>query len=173
MTYLVRDLDPDTEHELDTVTRWSMETVLETIPEFSGSEAVARSVLPNFSFDEMRAMFEADLERPSHRFLVVEHDAHGLVGHSMISRKRDAEGLRFGYFFTRFVLPAHRRKGLGSRLLGEALRWFDEEGWDYLLAHTHAANEALQALFARHGFTIVERTEKPWAAVTLRRDAGP
>ena len=171
MTYRIRDLDQASEAELDTVVRWCMETVLATIPEFEGSSEKTRAALPNFTFEQMKAMVRGDFTRPTHRFLVAVDAANHLVGHSMISRKVDAEGLRFGHFFSRYVLPEHRRKGLGGRLLQEALRWFDAQGWDYLVAHTHATNKPAQALFARAGFRVVERQERPWPSFTLRRDA--
>ena len=151
--------------------RWCIETVLATVPEFEGSPEKARAAIPNLTHADMKAMIQADFARPTHRFLVAVDASDRLVGHSMISCKRDDEGLRFGYFFTRYVEPAHRRQGVGSRLLAEALTWFDEQGWDYLLAHTHATNDAARGLFERHGFRVIDRQETPWPSLTLRRDA--
>lgn len=173
MTYRIRDLDPTCDEELATVTRWSMRTVLSTIPELENSPDKARAVLPNFTFDQMMAMFRADLVRPTHRFLVAVDAEGGLVGHSMIFRKQTPEGETFGYFFTRFVLPEHRRRGLGSRLMAEAMAWFAEDEPAFLLAHTHATNTPLQRLFAAHGFQVVARSEEPWPHLTLRREWGP
>ena len=91
-----------------------MRTVLSTIPELENSPDKARAVLPNFTFDQMKAMFRADLLRPTHRFLVAV-DADGrLVGHSMNSRKQTPEGETFGYFFSRFVLPEHLNSGVAG-----------------------------------------------------------
>ncbi|MCA9537599.1 MAG: GNAT family N-acetyltransferase [Myxococcales bacterium] len=169
-TYAIRGLDKESEAELDQVTRWCMAAVLETIPEFEGSEAKARVELPNFSFDAMRAMIHADFVRPTHRFLVAV-DADGrLVGHSMLSCRVDPQGAPFGYFFSRFVEPDHRRRGLGTRLLDAAVAWFDQRGCQYLLAHTHETNVGLRALFEGRGFRVVERTVKRWPALTLRLD---
>lgn len=168
--YRIRDLDPASEGELAVVTRMCMATVLDTIPEFERDEARARSVLPNFTFDRMRDMIRADLFKPTHRFLVAV-DADGrIVGHSMISRKVTPEGRPYGSFFSRFVDPGHRRRGIATRLMEEAMVWFGGFDWDHLLAHTHASNEPLRRLFERHGFRVTERHEKPWPSLTLRLD---
>lgn len=171
MTYAIRDLNQESETEIDTVSRWCIETVLDTIPEFERSHERARAALPNFTFEQMRDMIRADFERTTHRFLVAVDDEDRLVGHSMVSRKVDDGGRRFGYFFTRYVDPDHRRQGVGSALLSTALAWFDEQRWDYLLAQTHAMNDAARTLFERRGFMVVERQTEPWPALTLRLDS--
>lgn len=168
--YRVRVLDPANEAEIDTVTRMCMATVLDTIPEFEHDEERARKALPNFTFGQMREMIRADLPKPTHRFLVATDPSGRVVGHSMISRKVDPAGQRYGYFFSRYVAPPHRRRGISARLMQEALAWFDGYDWDYLLAHTHASNTPLQGLFARFGFRVVERCDTPWSSLTLRLD---
>lgn len=168
--YRIRDLDTADEGELDTVTRMCITTVLDTIPEFEHDEERARGFLPNFTFARMRDMIRADLSKPTHRFLVAIDGGGRIVGHSMISRKVDSRGERYGYFFSRYVEPEHRRRGLAARLMEEALAWFGAQDWDYLLAHTHAKNEPLQRLFLRYGFRIAERHDVPWPSMTLRLD---
>lgn len=147
-----------------------MTTVLDAIPEFEHDEERARSALPNFTFGQMREMIRADLSKPTHRFLVATDGSGRIVGHSMISRKVTAGGRRYGYFFSRYVEPPHRRRGVASMLMDEAMAWFDGYDWDYLLAHTHSSNEPLQLLFQGYGFRVVERHEKPWPSLTLRLD---
>ena len=168
--YHVRDLDEASDPEVHAVVRWCLETVLATVPEFDNSPEKARAVLPNFTFGQMLTMVREDFGRPTHRFLVAVDEVDRLVGHSMISRKLDEDGLRFGYLFTWFVLPEHRRRGAGSRLLAEAVKWLQGEGCEYLLAHTHASNKPARAFFERNGFGEVARQETPWKSVTLRRD---
>lgn len=168
--YRIRDLDPGSECEIDTVTRMCMATVLDTIPEFEHDEARARSFLPNFTFARMRDMIRADLPKSTHRFLVAVDGDGEVVGHSMISRKVTPDGRRYGYFFSRYVEPGHRRRGVAARLMEEALAWFGGYDWDHLLAHTHASNEPLRRLFERHGFRVAERHDEPWPSLTLRLD---
>jgi ribosomal protein S18 acetylase RimI-like enzyme len=170
VTYVIRDLDTSSADEVDTVTRMCMTTVLDTIPEFQHDEERARKSLPNFTFAGMRDMIRGDFGKPTHRFLVAVAEDGRVVGHSMISRKVTPSGERFGYFFSRYVAPEHRRKGLASRLMEAALAWFAESPWDFLLAETHAANRPLRLLFERSGFRVVARRETPWPSLTLRRD---
>jgi ribosomal protein S18 acetylase RimI-like enzyme len=173
VAYRIRELDANSERELDTVTRMCMNTVLDTIPEFAHDEERARKHLPNFTFEQMREMIRADLHKPTHRFLVAVAEDGRIVGHSMFSRRKTPDGRRFGYFFSRYVEPAHRRKGIGASLMTQALAWFEEDRPDFLVAHTHATNEPLRRLFEQHGFRVVERHDKPWPSLTLRRDLGP
>jgi ribosomal protein S18 acetylase RimI-like enzyme len=52
------------------------------------------------------------------------------------------------------VDPAHRRQGIGSRLLGEACRWAAQEGAGRLLADAGARNYPALRLLRRAGFTF-------------------
>jgi len=165
----IRDLDPTSPSELDTVTRWAMAAPLESIPELEGRTERALAQWPNFTFDRMRAMFVECLPKPTHRFLVAEDPGRRLVGHSMVFHKLDNEGRRYGYFFTRYVLPEHRRRGVASALMEDALMWFRGKDLSYLQAHTHATNVVLQRLYAQHGFSVVGQRKEPWPVVELRR----
>jgi ribosomal protein S18 acetylase RimI-like enzyme len=168
--YSVRSLNPSSGDEVDAVTRMCLTTVLETIPEFEGSEDRARTVLPNFTYEQMRRMIEGDLHKESYRFIVAVDGLNRVVGHSMVSRKLTDASVKYGYFFSRYVERAHRRRGLATRMLADALEWFDDDEWKFLLAHTHASNVGLRALFERHGFLVVEWSQTPWPALTLRLD---
>jgi ribosomal protein S18 acetylase RimI-like enzyme len=157
--------------ELDQVTTWAMAAPLETIPELAGDPSVARARWSNFEHAAMRAMFARNLDTPeTHAFFVAEV-GDDLVGHSMVFHKTDADQVPYGYFFSRYVDPAHRRRGVASALMQHALDWFGGRELVYLAAHTHASNVALQGLYARHGFHEHARTATPWPTVELRRPA--
>lgn len=165
----IRDLDPESDAELDVVTRMCRRTVLETIPELEGSEDKAQAVSGNFSYAQMNDMIRACSRNPAHRLLVAVEESGRIVGHSMISQKVDSEGRRYGYFFSRFVEPSHRRRGIATRLLAEALAWFEASDVEYLRAETHATNHALQALMLGAGFRVAERHDAPWPYLVLRK----
>jgi ribosomal protein S18 acetylase RimI-like enzyme len=59
------------------------------------------------------------------------------------------------------VAPAHRRTGIGSRLLHEVRRRAETAGCACIALHTEIGNEAAQRLYARHGY--VETLRKPAA----------
>ena len=54
------------------------------------------------------------------------------------------------------VDPAHQRKGLGSKLLDEALRVCDEQG---LHAYLEATTRESRALYQRHGFEVTQELQ--------------
>ncbi|MCA9567938.1 MAG: GNAT family N-acetyltransferase [Myxococcales bacterium] len=165
-TLHIRDLRED---ELDLVTSWCMATVLETIPELAGDPEKARARWPNFTHEAMRAMFAESMQRPTHAFFLALLDGTP-VAHSMIFRKTDADGLPYGYFFSRYVLPAYRRRDIASALMQHAFDWFHGQGLAYLQAHTHPTNLALRSLYARHGFQEVGTSGGDWPMVELRLD---
>jgi ribosomal protein S18 acetylase RimI-like enzyme len=169
MTFVVRQIDRASIDELETATRMCLATVLETIPEFENELANAARALPNFSFEQMRDMIRADLPKPTHRFLVAISEG-GIVGHSMVSRKLTPQSEPYGYFFSRYVMPQFRRRGIADALMREALAWFDESEWSFLLAHTHATNAALRSLFEKHGFRVTEERDGVWPSLVLRKD---
>lgn len=128
-----------------------METVLETIPDFQGCEERARSSLSNFSFDQMSRMIERDFSDPTKKIMVAEEDGK-LIGQALFSLKTDSDGVNYGFFFSRYIVPEHRRQGIASALLAYALKWFSENGASYAIAQTHLTNDKLQKLFAKFGF---------------------
>ena len=104
-----------------------MTTVLDTIPEFEGSAEAARQKLNNFTLEAMIEMFAADLERSDRRFLVVRYEGE-LIAHSILSVRGAGSQKAWGYFFTRYVLPEHRRRGVGGLLLDAGIEWFQAAG---------------------------------------------
>jgi|GEM_PF-2113164 len=151
----IRDLNTSCEDEINLVVIRSMETVLETVPEFQGSPGLAQCAFPNFSFDQMKAMFVDTFDNPDHRILVAEDLIRGLVlGHSIFSIKTNPEGALYGFCFSRFVAPDARQRGIGSRLLIEQEKWWKERSAQYALAQTHVSNIKLQQLFQKHGFVL-------------------
>lgn len=64
-----------------------------------------------------------------------------------------------GYVYYIFVGRAHRRQGLASLLLEEALALFRSEGAQVIYAAAEEDNAASIALFTRHGFRRVGRDE--------------
>lgn len=76
------------------------------------------------------------------------------------------------------VAPAHRRRGLGHRLLAAHLAGLAEAGAGCLFLEVDAGNAPARALYASFGFAVVgERQgyyrsarQSPAAALVLRRD---
>lgn len=164
----IERVDASDDELLAVVTRMCMETVLETIPEFLGQEAIARRHLPNFEFDAMRAMIAESAARPEHRILVATSDGV-VVGYSIVSVKRNEAGELYGYLFSRGVAGSYRRQGIATMLLRAAEAWFLEHGIVYAQAETHLTNVPLQTLLMNHGFAVVEQGAGAWPSLVLRK----
>ena len=166
--YTLRPINFGREDEVDLVVARSMQTILDTIPEFEGDSVKARQKVKNFTHEEMKAMYVKDhlTRSATHRFLGAVAATGDLVGH-IIFFVRDTEATKMGYIFTLYVAPEHRNRGVARALAAEAVRWLKERGAMLVVAHTHATNAIPIALAAGHGFQVGERVEQPWAQVKL------
>jgi ribosomal protein S18 acetylase RimI-like enzyme len=88
----------------------------------------------------------------------VEVDRGELVGASLLDRLDPG----VGYVYYVMVLSAFRGRGLGRRLLDDALRIFRDDGVQVVYAAVQAGNEPSRRLFLRQGFRVVERRETGW-----------
>ncbi len=159
MPYEVRPIEPGSDAVIDAVVRMTMETVLTTIPEFEGSAKKAQATFANFTFPAMREMIVADFPKPTHGAAVAEATGGGVVGHVLFSRKIDPIGDLYGYIFSMWVEPEHRRRGVGTALLSAAV---DALQTGYVRAETHASNEAFRQLARSLGFSVAERKQVHW-----------
>lgn len=153
MYFSIREIDKRSPVELELVTRRCMTTVLETIPDFQGSEENARARIGNFSFGQMSKMIEQDFSDPSKKIMVAE--ARGeIVGQALFSIKVDNDGKKYGFFYSRYITPNFRRQGIASALMEYALKWFSDNGATYAVGQTHLTNTNLQNLFVKFGFEM-------------------
>lgn len=87
---------------------------------------------------------------PTVSYLVA--DDEGVVGYAVVSCVDDVADLqRIG------VTAAHRRSGVGSQLLGEAVDLARREGMQRLLLEVREDNRAALALYAARGFVEIDR----------------
>jgi ribosomal protein S18 acetylase RimI-like enzyme len=54
------------------------------------------------------------------------------------------------------VHPAHHRRGIGSRLMDEAVRYMKDAGFEIASLGVIQANEAARAMYERRGWTVHE-----------------
>lgn len=154
MKFRLRDINSKNTQEVDLVVRRTMDTVLETIPEFEGNEEIARRAFKNFTFSKMREMISVDFAKTTHGALVAINEKNNeVIGHALFSIKEDKAGEKFGFCYSRFVSPEARRKGVASALLEAQERWWRSLGAKYIFAQTHVTNNKLQTLFEKNGFT--------------------
>ena len=155
----------ESEDDIAITASFSILTIFETIPE----ARINPSIVPGFTHQEMAAMYQKGLDNPDHRQLVATNEEGLLVGHCIYLLRRNEAGVKYGYLYTRYVLPAHRGRGLGGRMLDRALAWFEEMNAEWAEAHTHPSNTPLQNLFASRGFEKGQVMEGQWSYVLLRK----
>ncbi|MBE0546149.1 MAG: peptidase C39 family protein [Rubrivivax sp.] len=80
--------------------------------------------------------------------------AAGLLGATVVLRRARSSVARL---YSIAVAPAARGRGTASRLLGEAIGLARDSGAAVLRLETRADNHAAQRLFARHGFSPLDR----------------
>ncbi len=101
-----------------------------------------------------RAFLRRHLESRTSRSWLAEHDGAVVGGVTMLMldlppRPEDASG-REGYLINMFVVPAHRRRGVGRELLDECRRSAEQLGLRRLQLH---ATDDGRSLYERAGFT--------------------
>lgn len=94
----------------------------------------------------------ADVHR--NRIWLAEEGGHlvGVIG--IVSAGDDAAQLRWF-----LVIPEARGKGLGSRLLGEAVAWSRGAGYRSVFLWTVAGLDRAATLYTEAGFTLIETIE--------------
>jgi GNAT superfamily N-acetyltransferase len=164
-SYTLRPLNPDSEREMNTVIIFSMMTLWESRPELR----IDPASIPDFGFQSTLRMYQAGTGNPAQRYLVALDGDANIVGHSIIGLRTGEDDERYGYFWSRYVLPAHRRKGIASRFMDEALTWFKEKGATRAEVHTHLSNQGLRKVFERKGFRPIDRRTGRWEYVVMSK----
>lgn len=160
----IRALNFHDDGELNTAGAFSLMTLLESLPEARRDP----ESIPNFSIDSMASMYRTGRHNPDHRYWVADAGDGLLVGHAIALMRTDADNVRYGYSYTRYVLPHHRKRGIARQMLHTAKAWWKEQDAAYVLAHTHPSNAPLLKLFISEGFSVIERREERWPSLMLR-----
>jgi len=162
----IRPLDPRSEQELDQVCVFSLMTLWESRPEMR----VDPSTLPQFGFDAHRGIILAGVDNPQHQYLVARDPEGRLAGHSIVIVRQTDEGTRYGYLWSRYVLPRFRRQGLARAFLHRNLDWLRQRTAAFAEVHVHVDNDGLRRLFESEGFRVVDRRTERWTFQVLRHD---
>lgn len=88
---------------------------------------------------------------PTFRVLAGYEDGEAL-GYTIIRRDPQASN---GMIYDLFVFPAHRRRGVGERLLRAAMQRFRDEGCTWARLNVDLDNTAAFRLYQRLGFRIM------------------
>ena len=110
--------DPSSERELDHLCIFAMMTLWESRPEMR----VDPAKLPDFDFEAHRRIFRAGLSNPDQHYRIAVDGEANIVGHSIAVVRNDRD-VPYGYFWSRYILPRYRRRGLARQFLRESLDW--------------------------------------------------
>jgi len=165
-TFDIRPLDPRSELELDHVCVFSLMTLWESRPEMR----VDPTTLPHFGFDAHRRIILAGADNESQLYLVARDPDGRIAGHSIVVTRKGDDGVDYGYFWSRYVLPRFRRRGLARRFLKHNLDWLRKRTVAWAEVHVHVDNVALRELFESEGFRVVDRRTEQWTFLVLRHD---
>lgn len=164
-SYTLRPLNARSDREMNTVIIFSQMTLWESRPELRINPAR----VPDFAFERIEQMYRAGLSNASQRYLIALDEDANIVGHSIIALRTDDSGESYGYFWSRYVLPAHRRRGIGSRFLEAALEWFGEQSVSRAEVHVHLGNSALRRFYQSNGFALIDRRTDRWEYMVMSK----
>lgn len=163
--YTYRPLDPRNTDELDAVVCFSIMTLWESRPEIRHNP----KGLPGYSWSETHALYRAGINSKDQRYLVALGPDGNLAGSSVVVMRTNAKGQPYGYFWSRYVLPEHRRCGMARRFLHDNLNWFRSRKAAYAEVHIHVENRLLRSLFESEKFKVEDRGHGPFTWLVLRR----
>ena len=140
--------------ELDLVRPLLIELELEEQPHFAHHPQLTRAELDRLT-PPVRRTFAGE------NVLLAVRDAEGLAGFCWCVLFDPGTGLE-GEVAEVYVAPAHRGRGVGTRLLREAVRLFEERGVTLGYVWTRAQNESATRLYAGAGFKPSEQLVMTW-----------
>jgi ribosomal protein S18 acetylase RimI-like enzyme len=116
------------------------------------SDIAAVLQLDGLAFDgfwrfDLQGLLDARSATPRSRFRVAWSD-HRVVGYHIAGVAR-----RLGYLQRLAVHPDFHGRGIGSALVGDALRWCRRRGCDSVLVNTQEINQRALSLYRHLGFT--------------------
>lgn len=120
-----------------------------TVSKLTSKEIAAVAALDKELFSKeswSEADFEASLTVPG-RFFWVATEGESLLGFCGLSQSFEQ-----GDILNIAVCPDARGKGIGSKLLQQAIKTFKEQGGKELFLEVRASNTAAKALYEKFGF---------------------
>ena len=152
LSFVLRDLDPAREADIEWVARGMHRTLVEVEGE------KGRAAYP-IEWTRRRLLEFLDPAQHVAQVLlaVSPADADAIAGHTILRINAMPDGRRYGLVSTTYVEPAHRRAGIADALLDRGEAWIRAQGLDEAATWTAATNERLIRLYEKHGFAITEQ----------------
>ena len=112
--------------------------------------------IPIFIKEYLRPAMDAE-----NSLVLVALDEGKVVGYSysLISEPSNLEKrAKYGCVHDLFITVAHRRKGIGEKMLGETIEWFHSNDIHRVELDVIAQNQVASSFWEKHGFTEFKRT---------------
>ena len=126
-----------------------------------------------YSMDWLRDRVRWHLDGRAAEVVVAEDLTGAIVGHTIYRIEAGPDDTPFGLVSTTYVVPQARRLGVAQQLLARAESWFRGHGLPQCCTWTSSTNAPLIALYARNGFTQVERAPNELTQTLMVRLAKP
>ena len=146
----IRDIDPNSDAEIDLVAQRMRATLIEVEGEATGTEL--------YSMDWLRERVRWHLDSAAvvaKVLLAVDADGE-VTGHTIVRSELDAKGGAFGLISTTYVVPSARRSGVAEALLQAGEHWIRSQSLESCATWTSSTNSKLIRLYAKHGYTQTE-----------------
>ena len=94
------------------------------------------------------------INNPEELSRIIKNITNEILGHAIFSLKTDDNEKKYGFCFSRYVIPEARKFGVASQLLKEQEVFWKNNHAEYIIAQTHQQNVKLQNLFLKHGYEM-------------------
>jgi ribosomal protein S18 acetylase RimI-like enzyme len=161
--YIIRNLDPASEAELE----WVAQGMRQTLIEVEG-EATGRA-LYTMDWLRERVRWHLDPAQSTAAVLLAVDGAARILGHCIIRVECTPDGQRHGLFSTTYVEPESRRRSVAQGLLQHGENWMRERQLPEAATWTSEANARLIGLYRKHGYAVTARHVHEVTATTMVR----
>lgn len=112
--------------------------------------------IPIFIKEYLHPAMEAE-----NSLVLVALDEGNVVGYSyslIIETSNLEDRVKYGCIHDLFITVAHRRKGIGEKMLGEIMKWFYSNDIHRIELDVIAQNQVASSFWKKHGFRDFKRT---------------
>lgn len=148
----IRELDPDSDIEIDLVATRMRLTLMEVIDPVQGDAMYTLDWLRD------RVRFHLDPSRQAAVFVACADDGT-IIGHTIVRAQVEEDG-EFGLFSTTYVVPEARRGGIAQSLLQRGELWMLLQGMLRAATYTSKSNDKLIRLYESRGYAIDLRSDE-------------
>ncbi len=146
-TIQIREIDPNSETEIEVVAQRMRATLIEVEGEATGT------ALHSMEWLRERVRWHLDSNAVAAKVFLAVDSGGEIVGHTIVRREFDAEGGSYGLVSTTYVVPSARRSGVADELLRTGEHWMRSQSLQSCATWTSLTNSKLIQLYAKHGYT--------------------